>query len=201
MSKQESTLPITGKAKRKQERQNTNKDKKLEAKEKRIRTDTFWSKDRNQISKIFNDIWDGSSDNYRLNFTAKEKSNYLGQLENCWELISIKTNNRATSIMSTAPYRVSMVWSVYSDNFDWGSKEKRQSTKDQLDTILTKTGDHSRHLCGIDWCCNPRHIQAGSRVDNEIDKHFHYFLNHPDPSVSKRFRDSFPDLMGSQGVW
>jgi len=197
--KQERQDEPIGKQKRKQERQQASKAKKSKAK--RLRTDTFWSKEQEEISYTFDSIWEGLNASYTLNKTAKRKKNYLGEVEHCWELISTKTGNRATSIMSTVPYRVSMVWSVYSDNFDWGSKEKRQSVKDQLKTILTKTGDHSRHLCGIDWCCNPKHIQVGSRTSNEVDKHFHYFLNHPDPSVSKKFRRSFPDLMGAQGVW
>lgn len=192
MSKQED-VPI-GKKARKLERQSNKK------KEKRIRTDTFWCKSSEEITELFEEIFNDKHKVYILNKRAKTKIDYLGVERDCWCLLS-RTNNNPAQLLSTKAYRCSVVWSVYSSSFEWASEGERQSVKDKLKTVLTKHGDHCRHLCGIDWCCNPSHIMIGTRTTNEEDKHFHYFLNNESEDVSKRFRETFSDLMREKGLW
>lgn len=166
---------------------------------KRVRKDTYWQYSDEDNANYFDQIYKGESPVYRLNMEEVVKLDGNREERCCWRVYSIKTNNPADGIRSTKPYRLSMIWSVHHGY--WSSEEDRKKVLSQLPKIETKTGDHSRHRCGNDWCCNPSHIVIGSRVDNEIDKHFHYFLNHPNESVRKRFADTFADLMLNQGVW
>lgn len=166
---------------------------------KRVRTDTFWNYSDKENAQYFDQIHKGQSDTYELRMDAVVKLDGNGKEQSCWRLYSAKTKKPADTIRSTKPYRLAMIWSVHYGY--WSSEEDRKRVLSQLPKIETKVGDHSRHRCGNDWCCNPSHIVIGSRVDNEVDKHFHYFLNHPDETVRLRFREAFPDLMGNQGVW
>src|SRR5690606_6181102 len=101
------------------------------------------------------------------------------------------------NLRSAKAYRFSVLWSVYDGKQFWRPKrrdKKVQSILQDLPKIEGKQGDHSRHRCGNDWCCNPGHIQIGTRTSNEIDKHFHYFLNHRDADVREAFRISMGKL-------
>lgn len=167
---------------------------------KRQRNDTFWSYTDEDNAKYFDDIWEERSENYLLDKRAYVKKNWAGKEKCCWKLMSLKTGNEATTVRSTKPYRLAMIWSVWLEDF-WRTPEKRAKVKASLPEATTKYRDHSRHRCGMDWCCNPDHIIIGTRVANEVDKHFHYFLNHNDPSVRKKFRKNFSDLMKEQDVW
>lgn len=173
----------------------------LKTEKKRERNDTFWNFTDDENGKLFDDILKGKNQSYKLQTDISPKRDHEGKEQPCWQLFSLKTGQPATSIRSTKPYRLAMLWSVtVAENF-WTTPEKKEQVKSQLPKILGKTGEHSRHRCGRDWCCNPSHITIGSRTSNEVDKHFHYFLNHSDPEVSKRFRETFSDLMKEQGVW
>lgn len=169
--------------------------------QKRKRTDTFWNFTDKENGDAFARIFNGEDTNYTLNKSAVIKLDHTGTEQHCWRLVSRKTGNNADSIRSTKPYRLSLLWSLYSVNEFWPSESERKKLISNLPSIVGKFGDHCRHRCGYDWCCNPLHISIGSRVSNEQDKHYHFFLNHPDPSVRERFLESFPDLLESQGVW
>jgi len=166
---------------------------------KRARNDTFWCFSDEQNAQYFNDIYTGKSRDYRLEMQEVTKLDWDRKERECWRVYSIKTGGHANSIRSTKPYRLSLIWSIHFDY--WETNEQKKKLQSNLPRIDTKRGDHSRHLCGNDWCCNPSHIEIGSRSSNEVDKHFHYFLNHHDASVRARFVESFPDLMRNQGVW
>jgi hypothetical protein len=173
----------------------------LDTEKKRKRNDTFWSFSDEDNGKLFDDILKGKNQSYQLQTNVLPKLDHEETQKPCWQLFSYKTGQPATTIRSTKPYRLAMLWSVtVADNF-WGSPEMTEQVRSQLPNIIGKTGEHSRHRCGRDWCCNPSHITIGSRASNEVDKHFHYFLNHLNPDVSKRFRETFSDLMKEQGVW
>jgi hypothetical protein len=169
-------------------------------KEKRLRRDTFWHYTDEQNGAYFGDIYDGKSEAYYIGL-GDTKEDSKGRTKYCWRVYSKDTNNPADSLRSTKAYRLSLVWSTYTKPSFWKHPKKAEAVKQSLPRIKTKQGDHSRHLCGNGWCCNPRHLAIGSRTSNEVDKHYHYFLNHEDKSVRERFLKAFPDLMSSQGVW
>jgi len=168
---------------------------------KRVRTDTFWNYSNEENADHFGKIFTGEDKTYTLDKTALVKYDHNGVKQCCWRVNSLKTGNAADNIRSTKPYRLALLWSIYSVKEYWPTEGERLKLISDLPAINGKHGDHCRHRCGYDWCCNPRHITIGTRVDNEKDKHYHFFLNHPDPSVRERFIESFPELLESQGVW
>jgi hypothetical protein len=170
------------------------------AKAKRIRTDTYWNFTNEENGLYFDAIYNGQSEVYYLG-TGDVKKDWKGKAKYCWRVYSKKTHNAVDSIRSAKTYRLSLTWAAYTKPSFWKHPEKSERLKEDLPTILTKYGEHCRHLCGNSWCCNPRHIKIGSRTSNEVDKHFHYFLNHEDPSVRERFSQALPDLLKRQGVW
>jgi len=167
---------------------------------KRARTDTFWHYKPEENASYFNTIYSGQSDVYYLDVGAT-KLDYKGRKKYCWRVHSKATGKPASGLRSTRSYRLALLWSVYSNPSFWKHPKKLEALKAALPAIETKQGDHSRHLCGNQWCCNPRHIKIGSRKANEIDKHYHYFLNHEDQSVRDRFLQTFPDLLKQEGLW
>lgn len=172
----------------------------ITTKRKRQRKDTFWVFSDEENSALFQSIMDGNNDTYRIDKKAHVKRDWKGKDRVCWRVYSLKTELPATTIRSTKPYRLAMIWALGEGNNYLGSTRKAE-LQGNRDKILGKTGDHHRHQCGNHWCCNPRHIIIGSRSDNEIDKHFHYFLNHSDPDVREKFRGTFCDLLKAQNVW
>jgi hypothetical protein len=167
----------------------------------RKRTDTFWANSDEDNAEYFGRILDGEHDKFYLNQSELIKEDYKGRKRHCWRVYNKSTNVPVTGIRSTRTYRLSLLWSIYScpSFWRWGSHLHR--LKSHIKDIKSKKGDHCRHRCGNDWCCNPCHILIGTRVDNEVDKHFHYFLNHDLPSVREKFRRDFKDLMKKQSVW
>lgn len=166
----------------------------------RLRTDTYWNFSDEENAAYFGAIEQGESDLYYLD-SPVTKLNHKGKPKYCWRVFSRATNAPVDSLRSAKSYRLSLMWSIHCKPSFWKHPAKLEKLKATLPKILTKFGEHSRHLCGHNWCCNPRHIVVGSRTQNEIDKHFHYFLNHQDQSVRRKFLEAFPDLIKSQGVW
>lgn len=164
----------------------------------RKRTDTFWSFSDEENGDFFQAIMDERNDTYRI-YEEITKNDYSGKGRTCWRAYSVKTGSPADNIRATKPYRLAAVWAVTKGRYLRAGK--RDKLKANLPSIAGKRGQHHRHRCGNDWCCNPGHIVVGSRTDNEVDKHFHYFLNHEDAEVRERFLKAFPDLMKHQHVW
>lgn len=167
-------------------------------KKKRTRTDTFWKYSNEENSAFFQSILDKKNSHYQI-YEELTKKDWRGKDRTCWKAYSLKTGNPTDNIRSTKPYRLAVIWAATTGNYV--RVKKRAKLKANLPNITGKRGDHHRHRCGNDWCCNPGHIIIGSRADNEVDKHFHYFLNHQDPHVRERFLNAYPDLMKKQRVW
>jgi len=167
----------------------------------RQRNDTFWVMGNEESALYFDKIFSGHSSNHYLDQKALTKLDGNGTPQNCWRVFSHKTKKPADSLLSTASYRLSYVWSVLVKPELWGEGIDVEQLRASLDRIKTKTRDHTCHRCGIDWCCNPLHLRVDSRVENEADKHYHYFLNNADPQVGLCFREAFSDLMLKRGVW
>jgi hypothetical protein len=166
----------------------------------RQRTDTYWVMGDEKSAEYFNKIYTGESTAHKLNQQALTKLDGFGNPQSCWRVVSFKTGHPADSLLSTTAYRISYVWSLLIKPDVWGDSDVEQ-LRAGLDRIKTKTRDHTCHRCGIDWCCNPLHLRVDSRVENEADKHYHYFLNHADPQVRDLFRNTFSTLMQQRGVW
>jgi len=166
----------------------------------RTRTDTFWEMGPDESAKYFENIYVGKSTAHELNQKASTKVDGYGNPQSCWRVISCTTGNPADSLLSTKSYRVSFVWSLLVRPELWGDSDV-ELMKAGLERIKTKTRDHTCHRCGNDWCCNPLHLRIDSRVENEADKHYHYFLNHQDPQTRDLFRATFSHLMQERGVW
>jgi len=167
-------------------------------KQKRKRTDTFWANMPEDNAQYFADIVDDRNPIYRVNPIADVNLDYNSRRRSCWRVLSKATNQPVDGLRSTATYRLSLLWSIHSVDF-WSSMEKKQKVQAMLPTIVTKRGNHSRHRCPNSWCCNPSHIQIGTRVHNEVDKHFHYFLSKDEIGVE--FMDTFRSLCKKQKVW
>jgi hypothetical protein len=166
---------------------------------KRSRPDTFHKMDNQARVKFFQSLMDGKNDNYTLDQFALTKDDGSGDQRTCWSVISQHTGSVTTSVKSTKPYRFAMIWYTHHESTR-DSKAAKQMLKD-LPTITSKTGEVTRHRCGNDWCCNPTHLIIGTRSANEVDKHFHHFLNICDDDTASKFRENFADLMRDQGVW
>jgi len=192
--------PMSTKTKNKAATSSKKSSKEGKEKKKRVRKDTYWHHTDEQNGQYFDSIYRGQDSNYEL-VLAETKKDHAGRERYCWRVVSKSTGNPASGLRSTAAYRLALVWSAYTVPSFWHHSGKVERLKSLIPTVSTKRGDHSRHRCGNDWCCNPRHILIGSRKANEVDKHYHYFLNHPDPSVRDRFTATFPDLMKRAKVW
>jgi len=167
----------------------------------RKRTDTFWANSDQDNAEYFGSILDGEHPTFYLNQSEVIKKDYAGRERHCWRVYSRESNKPVPGIRSTRAYRLALLWSIYCCPTFWRVPSRLNELKAHINDIKTKYGDHCRHRCGNDWCCNPCHILIGSRTQNEVDKHFHYFLNHELPSVRQTFRKDFKNLMRAQSVW
>jgi len=165
---------------------------------KRVRTDTFWLASDADNAEYFDKILEGVHPVYYLNQEADVNLDYRGTKRSCWRVLTKASDKPVSGLRSTETYRLSLLWSVLKADF-W-SDEKKQKLLAAIPTVATKRGKHSRHRCPNSWCCNPGHIQMGERAANEIDKHFHYFLN-MESGVGIKFMDTFRRLCKKQRVW
>jgi hypothetical protein len=152
---------------------------------KRKRYDTFWDFSDSENANFFDKIYNGKHPIYELRYDDVNLD-YNGKERTCWRLYSRTTGEPVVSIRSTMPYRLSVVWCVNIPGF-WKSEERIQQYKAALPSLKTRTGNHSRHRCPNEWCCNPGHIQIGSRIANEEDKHFHFFLKKKEDGTAIQF--------------
>jgi hypothetical protein len=158
----------------------------------RARTDSFFSRSDEDNASFFRVMVQGTSPVYAVNFDAHIKTDYNNKTRHCWQVYNKESGNTVKTVRSTQAYRLAVLWAA--NDPDFLRPKKRTALKAGLPSIKGKKGEHSRHRCGIEWCCNPGHIVIGSRKANEVDKHFHYFLNHPKPEVRDAFRTGFNHL-------
>lgn len=166
--------------------------------EKRKRTDTYWDHTALSNAQYFDHIFKAESPIYRM-VVEETNLDYAKKKRNCWRIYSEISGTPVETLRSAKAYRLALDWAIQISPF-WTEEAKNQ-LKAVYGRVKTKRGDHCRHLCGNSWCCNPKHISVGTRVSNEVDKHFHYFLRHKKPEVCESFMDSFADLCETQGVW
>lgn len=159
---------------------------------KATRTDTFGANTDQGNASYFGQMVLGTHSVYAINFEAHIKTDYNDKTRRCWRAYNKETGCLVSTIRSTKAYRLALLWA--SSDPDFLSGKKRTTIKAGLPTIKGKRGEHCRHRCGMEWCCNPGHITIGSRVANEVDKHFHYFLNHCQAEVRETFRVAFKHL-------
>ena len=167
----------------------------------RIRKDTFSSYTYPENGAFFDGIVNGMNDSYMIDFQAFVKRDYKDRERHCWMVTNKSTGAQVLNLRSAKCYRLATVWSVYTYPEYWRSTKKLRQMKEALPSIEGKRGDHSRHRCGFNWCCNPGHILIGSRRSNERDKHFHYFLNHSNEEVRDTFRTNFKGLCLENGMF
>lgn len=199
-SERDAEMEAAKELKRKSKATTTNAIDKKKKKKARVRTDTFWLQEDQANGAYFQSIYDGSNEIYALEL-GDTKLDYKGRERYCWRAINKNTGSYILQVRSAPVYRSALLWSIYTNPSFWKNEKHRERIKNDLPRIKSKLGDHCRHLCGHEWCCNPRHIKPGTRKINEADKHFHFFLNHEDPGVRAKFREDFADLMKKQGVW
>lgn len=168
---------------------------------KRERKDTFWQQSDESNGGYFDSIVMDTNPNYRLVVGEAIKRDYRGKERHCWRVYNKGSGKPVSNLRSAPAYRLACIWSVTTHPGFWKREKHKQRMKTSLPKLKGKTADHSRHRCGNKWCCNPGHIRVGSRVANEIDKHFHYFLNHDSIEVSQAFMDTFKGLCKAQGVF
>lgn len=155
----------------------------------RVRNDTFWSLSSEKTFQIFDSIIKNTHANYKIDKSRMTKTDVDGVERKCWCVVHRTTGKALTTLHSTQPYRLALVWSVSPTHSYWGDPAKTEQIRQAIPTALGKKGNHTRHLCGYDWCCNPCHLRIGTREQNEDDKNFHRFLN-------SDLRDSFLESEG-----
>jgi hypothetical protein len=165
-------------------------------KKKRQRTDVFSSLNAEEISTRVNKIIGGTHEMYTLDKQAQIKKDAIGNDQACWAVRSKRTHDRVQNLWSADGYRSFYVWWIHS---------KDGKAKDDLLALLKKVDRkskdkyHHAHRCGNDWCVNPEHIRIISRRENEVDKHFHYFLN--DSQTRDAFIATFRNKIAERHVW
>lgn len=169
---------------------------------KRRRTDTFWMHTDSQNAEYFNTILRNRHDIYTIDRNADVNQDYNRKNRGCWVVVNKITGERSGQLRSTKSYRLAMLWAVSGlTRFFHRHPAKREHMLCNLPRIKTRKQDHTRHRCPNGWCCNPGHLQIGTREENEIDKHFHYFLKMTEEGVSRNFMDTFRDLCRRQRVF
>ena len=161
-----------------------------EKKPKRVRKDTFTHKSQEEICELVNKIISDDHATYSLNKEYVEKKDASDTPQFCWRVE--KSNGRGVKqLFSAATYRSFYVWYVY---------DQEKDTEDNLEKVDQKGDDkfHHGHRCGVEDCCNPDHIRIISRKENEIDKHYHYFLN---SDKREEFIKEFSDELKDRGIW
>jgi len=167
----------------------------------RVRTDTFWTMVDTSIVDYFQKVYDGTHSVYYLDRAADVNLDYNKTPRHCWMVRRCSDDREVPGLLSTNAYRVSLLWSVSVTSF-WGHERRRQKRRDQLPLVKTKRGEHTRHRCPNEWCCNPRHFLIGTRAENEADKHFHHFLKLRDAEgTNVAFMDAFAYLCRKQRLW
>lgn len=165
------------------------------------RCDNFWYHTDASNAEYFNSILRNKHDLYKIDRNADVNMDYNRRKRGCWKLMK-KTGEMVTQLRSTRAYRLSTLWAVSNlTRFFHKHPAKRKEMIARLPDIKTKRGDHTRHRCPNNWCCNPGHFQIGERKMNETDKHFHYFLKLTEDNVSTKFLDCFRDLCRKQRVF
>jgi hypothetical protein len=156
---------------------------------------TFWT--HPDVAGYFESILNGTHLLYVLDLEADTNLDYDGRRRCCWR-VRHREGHWVDGLLSTTTYRLSLEWSVSPGAEFWGRKMK-EKVKAALPSVDTKYKNVSRHRCPNSWCCRPDHIQIGHRAANEMDKHFHYFLNNV--VTGKKFMDTFKEQCREQRVW
>lgn len=162
---------------------------------KRVRKDTFMHLDHKEIHERIERIVSGRHVRYYLREDEEVKLDGGFKLRCCWRVYSRDTDEAVDQLWSAAAYRSFYLWWIYlhdGDDFQRLVADVERVNRNGKDKY------HHAHRCGNDWCVNPEHIRILSRTENEVDKHFHYFLNSP-------YRHGFMHLlcrpMIDRGIW
>lgn len=80
-------------------------------------------------------------------------------------------------------YHLSTFAAAYMEELDPGFLESRSGVKipnlAELQKVTKGKKEDSlvlRHLCGNLWCVNPFHVELGTKTENDLEDHCHYFL-------------------------
>lgn len=157
---------------------------------KRQRTDTFTHLSNDEICQRINSIINGTHETYVLDKEYVIILDAAEEKKSCWALFSKgKSSKKVENLWSAAAYRSFYVWWVYDQGKD---------TKENLG-LVSKTGHHHAHRCpNGDYCCNPDHIRILDRTENEIDKHWHYFLK---GDKREEFIKLYRDELIQRNIW
>lgn len=87
----------------------------------------------------------------------------------------LKSNSK--SIYSRPVYHASLIY------YEWTRNDRSPEwICENLNTDLLGTRQ-IRHLCGDNECLAPEHLCMGTQEENEMDKHYHFFIRHPDEGM------------------
>ena len=93
---------------------------------------------------------------------------------------------KPSSIFGTNAYQVFGFYRYFQEKFpDWDQKEDVNTIflNEWHQTFVHGKGLHTKHSCEKKMCCS--HISIGTRIENEEDKHWAYWVHHP--KYGKRF--------------
>lgn len=86
-------------------------------------------------------------------------------------------HSKQTQVYSRPIYHASLIHHEYKTN-----KKSVEWIWDSLNTSRLGT-IQIKHMCGDDSCFNPLHLKVGTQKENEVEKHYHYFLRHDNESM------------------
>lgn len=130
------------------------------------------------------------------NFVKVDKQpgviNWYGKKRHCWLYVTGAINPQ---IFSNSAYVAFYHWWVYKKENGLPEEEKVETERlKRVRKIKRGNGEQLtiRHRCNNGACCNPKHMTLGTPTDQEIDKHYHYFL-HNNKVDKESFVSSMPD--------
>lgn len=146
-----------------------------------------------ELVNIWKSVWRGEQPTWRLVYSDNEAVNAEEpDYTKCWYVWSKKDDRRKEdgTIMASPGYRFSVLWAAHSADSPLDLQQKDILKQKVLEVDRSNKVQHA-HMCGRETCVNFKHIQMKSQRENEVDKHYLYFANHPDADIRQRFRLSF----------
>lgn len=167
---------------------------------KRVRNDTFSKMTHQEICDRVDTIIDGNHETYKVNKNCQTKKDANSQNQSCWRVERKSDSEGVKNLYSADAYRSFFVWGTHKKAKAATDPESAAKLIAQLD-LVKRDGDakhHHAHRCGYGSCVNPDHIRIESRAENEVDKHYHFFLN---GSKRDQFISLYKDELIKRNIW
>jgi len=153
----------------------------------RERSDKLSDKDYYEIKRRVQNICDGTDSVYTLDTKFKVSWDALDRKRFCWRLLG--KNKTTAKLWGVSAYTSFKLWDILTLDDEEEMEEELSLYKS---IGKTKNDLQLAHKCGNNDCCNPDHTTFVTQTENEIHKHYHFFLHNPDS------KDEFVELYKSE---